>query len=140
IRPGYLPGQYPSAGPLPHLIDVWRAGAPALGFLAPDIHFPEVAHRAGLRTRRGHPLVVPEALRSTDAAANALDAFGAHGALGFSPFGIESIEAPAAAALRAAYDVVTRLTPLIVDHLGDGSMTALLPPSDEQREPHRVIL
>jgi beta-galactosidase GanA len=27
IRPGYQPGQYPSAGPLPHLIDVWRAGA-----------------------------------------------------------------------------------------------------------------
>jgi beta-galactosidase GanA len=28
IRPGHMPGQYPSAGPLPHLIDVWRAGGP----------------------------------------------------------------------------------------------------------------
>ena len=28
-----------SAGPLPHLIDVWRAGAPAIDFLAPDIYF-----------------------------------------------------------------------------------------------------
>src|SRR5690606_13112937 len=27
-RPGTVPGQYPSGGPLPHLIDVWRAGAP----------------------------------------------------------------------------------------------------------------
>ena len=39
IRPGYQPGQYPSAGPLPHLMDVWRAGAPTIDFLAPDIYF-----------------------------------------------------------------------------------------------------
>ena len=36
IRPGYQPGQYPSAGPLPHLMDVWRAGAPQIDFLSPD--------------------------------------------------------------------------------------------------------
>ncbi|MGH8187700.1 MAG: beta-galactosidase, partial [Steroidobacteraceae bacterium] len=40
IRPGRQPGEYPSAGPLPHLIDVWRAGAPSIDFLAPDIYFP----------------------------------------------------------------------------------------------------
>src|SRR5262249_8349331 len=34
IRPGYQPGQYPSAGPLPHLLDVWRAGAAQIDFLA----------------------------------------------------------------------------------------------------------
>ena len=28
IRPGYRPGQYPSAGPLPHLFDIWKAAAP----------------------------------------------------------------------------------------------------------------
>ena len=27
-RPGRAPGEYPSGGPLPHLIDVWKAGAP----------------------------------------------------------------------------------------------------------------
>src|SRR5262249_31410848 len=26
IRPGYQPGQYPAGGPLPHLMDIWRAG------------------------------------------------------------------------------------------------------------------
>src|SRR5690349_4363517 len=30
IRPGYQPGRYVSAGPLPHLIDVWRAAAPSI--------------------------------------------------------------------------------------------------------------
>src|SRR5690606_26224069 len=38
IRPGYQPGQYPSAGPLPHLIDVWRAAAPTIDFISPDIY------------------------------------------------------------------------------------------------------
>src|SRR5439155_6456081 len=38
-RPGWRPGQYPSAGPLPHLIDVWRAGAPSLDMLSPDVYF-----------------------------------------------------------------------------------------------------
>jgi beta-galactosidase GanA len=37
IRPGKRPGDYPSGGPLPHLFDVWRAAAPAVDFLAPDI-------------------------------------------------------------------------------------------------------
>jgi hypothetical protein len=37
IRPNYKPGQYPSAGPLPHLFDIWRAAAPQVDFLSPDI-------------------------------------------------------------------------------------------------------
>jgi len=28
IREGYKPGQYPSAGPLPHLRDIWRREQP----------------------------------------------------------------------------------------------------------------
>src|SRR5262249_53560007 len=39
IRPGYQPGRYVSAGPLPHLIDVWRAAAPSIDMLSPDIYF-----------------------------------------------------------------------------------------------------
>ncbi|WP_299039310.1 DUF5597 domain-containing protein [uncultured Pseudokineococcus sp.] len=140
IRPGALPGQYPSAGPLPHLVDVWRAGAPALDFIAPDIYFPNFAEWAGRYARTGDPLFVPEALRSTDAAANALYAYGAHSAIGFSPFGIESIEGDAATLLAAANDVVRQLTPLMTAHAGDGSMTGLLPPTDDQRTPHRVRL
>jgi len=30
IRPGRKPGEYPSAGPLPQVFDVWRAGAPTI--------------------------------------------------------------------------------------------------------------
>ena len=32
------PGTYPSGGPLPEVHDIWRAGAPDIDILAPDIH------------------------------------------------------------------------------------------------------
>jgi beta-galactosidase GanA len=140
IRPGAQPGQYPSAGPLPHLADIWRAGAPTLDFIAPDVYFPNFAHWADAYVGSGNPLFVPEALRSVDAAANALYAFGRHGALGFSPFGIESVAGNEAAMLAGAYDVVAQLAPLIAEHAGDGSMTGLLPPAADLRTPHRVRL
>ena len=35
---GRQPGQYPSAGPLAHLIDIWRAGAPQLLCIAPALY------------------------------------------------------------------------------------------------------
>jgi len=59
-RPGWLPWRYPSAGPLPHLMDVWKAGAPAIDFLSPDIYFPNIKHWANLYTRQGNPLFIPE--------------------------------------------------------------------------------
>src|SRR5690606_37556787 len=42
-RPGVAPGDYPSGGPLAHLADEWRDGAPSIDFLAPDIYFPNFA-------------------------------------------------------------------------------------------------
>ncbi|MBE3134196.1 MAG: beta-galactosidase, partial [Acidobacteria bacterium] len=72
IRPGYLPGQYPSGGPLPHLIDVWRAAAPAIDFLSPDIYFPNFAEWCRRYTRSENPLFIPEAQRTSDASVNVL--------------------------------------------------------------------
>jgi len=40
-RPGKKPGEYPSGGPLPHLFDAWKVGAPSLDLLAPDIYMPD---------------------------------------------------------------------------------------------------
>jgi hypothetical protein len=138
IRPGFQPGQYPSAGPLPHLIDVWRAAAPSLSFVSPDIYFPNFAEWADLYLRGGNPLFVPEALRSPEAAVNGLYVFGACGGIGFSPFGIESIAEPAAELLAASNDLIRQLTPLIIENQGKGTMTALLAPAAEQRRPLEV--
>jgi beta-galactosidase GanA len=140
IRPGYQPGQYPSAGPLPHLIDVWRAGAPALDFLAPDIYFQNFSQWAQLYTRSGNPLFIPEAMRSPEAAVNALYAFGALDAIGFSPFAIESNTEPAAGFLAASFDLVRQLTPLLAERQGRGLTAGFLQESAETLQPQQVLL
>lgn len=140
IRPGYQPGQYPSAGPLPHLFDVWRAAAPALDFLAPDIYFADFARWTALYRRGGNPLFIPEALRAPEAAVNALYAFGAHDALGFSPFAIESNTEPAAGYLAASFDLVRQLTPLLVAKQGRGFTAGFLQENLESKQPQQVRL
>ena len=138
IRPGHQPGQYPSAGPLPHLIDVWRAGAPSIDFLAPDIYFTAFVEWARRYTRSGNPLFIPEALRSREASVNGLYAFGALDAIGFSPFGIESIADAAAKELAASYGLVAQLEPWILSLQGQGKMAGLLSEGPEQRQPQEL--
>jgi len=138
IRPGYQPGQYPSAGPLPHLIDVWRAAAPALDFLAPDIYFQNFSQWAQAYTRNGNPLFIPEALRSPEAAVNALYAFGQLDAIGFCPFAIESSTEPAAGYLTASFDLVRQLAPLLAGKQGRGLTAGFLQESVESKQPLQV--
>jgi beta-galactosidase GanA len=138
IRPGHQPGQYPSGGPLPHLFDVWRAAAPSLDFLSPDIYFQSFVEWARRYARPGNPLFVPEAMRSPEAAVNGLYAIGAHDAIGFSPFGIESIGEVAAKHLAASYDLLAQVEPLLLGLQGQGRTAGLLSQGEEQRQPQQV--
>jgi hypothetical protein len=140
IRPGHQPGQYPSAGPLPHLVDVWRAGAPSVDFLAPDIYFQNFVEWVRRYKRSGNPLFVPEAMRTVEASVNGLYAFGAHDAIGFSPFGIESIGEAAGRHLAGSYGLVAQLEPLILERQGGEGMAGLLSEGPEQRQPQQVRL
>jgi beta-galactosidase GanA len=140
IRPGHLPGQYPSAGPLPHLMDVWRAGAPAIDFLSPDIYFQAFAEWCRKYHRSGNPLFIPEAILGPVSSVNALYAIGQHDAIGFSPFSIESLQNPEASPLAQSYGILNQLAPLILEHQGKGSMAGLLPEGPEQRAPQQLRL
>ena len=127
-RPGRIPGEYPSGGPLPHLIDVWKAGAPSLDFLAPDIYFPNFTQIVDRYKRPDNPLFIPEAHNADNpiVPANAFYAIGEHDALGFGPFSIDSIdEAPGA--LKDAYAVLDQLRPVILDAQGTGRMAGFKP-------------
>jgi beta-galactosidase GanA len=122
-RTGRKPGEYPSGGPLPHLLDVWKAGAPSLDFLAPDIYFPNFAQLAARFNRADNVLFVPEANNATNSQgpANAFFAFGELDTLGFSPFSIESLgDAPNA--LSRSYEVFAQLAPLIIANRGKQRM------------------
>jgi beta-galactosidase GanA len=126
IRPGRKPGEYPSAGPLPHLFDVWRAGAPTIDFLAPDIYFPNYVEWARAYDVPNYPFFVPETGRQRETTpANAFYTFGAHDAMGFSPFAIEGFAANDP--LGDAYKVLQSLAPLILEHQGKGTMTGVRP-------------
>jgi hypothetical protein len=126
IRPGYKPGQYPSAGPLPHLMDIWRAGAPAIDFLSPDIYFPDFKHWCQKYHQSANPLFIPEADRNAGCAENVFYAIGAHDAMGFSPFSIESIENPQQAPIAKSYAILGQLSPLILAHQGHDTMRGVL--------------
>ncbi len=140
IRPGHQPGQYPSAGPLPHLLDVWRAGAPAIDLLAPDIYFQNFTEWVRRYDRSGNPLFIPEALATPEASVNGIFAFASHNAIGFSPFGIETVNESTARGLADGFELLSRLSPLITKHQGLGTMLGLLAEGAEQRQPQRVLL
>jgi hypothetical protein len=118
------PGRTPSGGPLPHVHDVWRAGAPRIDILAPDLYNDFVAFGAKY-TRNGNPLFIPETQGGAEGAARALYAFGRHDAIGISPFGIDRM-AGNDPELAAGYDLLSRLTPLILQHQGNSTMSAVL--------------
>jgi beta-galactosidase GanA len=125
IRPNYKPGQYPSAGPLPHIMDIWRAGAPLIDFLSPDIYFPNFIEWCQKYHRSGNPLFIPEAGRGGESPANAFYAFGQHDAMGFCPFSIESFGDADNAPLGKAYDILSQLTPIIMENQGKGTMAGV---------------
>ncbi|MCK5745640.1 MAG: DUF5597 domain-containing protein, partial [Oricola sp.] len=129
-RPGTEPGEYPSAGPLPHLKDLWEIGAPSIDFLAPDIYFPNFVYWMNRYVWPGNMLFIPEAHHAgaAEAPANALYVFGELDAMGFSPFSIESIDDPETSSLKDAYALLKELAPLILAHRGKETMKGLRAP------------
>jgi len=140
ICPGHQPGQYPSAGPLPHLMDVWRAGAPKIDFLSPDIYFQNFAEWVRRYDRSGNPVFIPEAMPGPVDSVNALYAIGQHNAIGFSPFSIDSLDEETTAAVTTSYDLLTQLAPLLLGNQGKGVMAGLLPEGPEQRQAQQLRL
>lgn len=125
---GRLPGQYPSAGPLAHLIDLWHAGAPQLAMLAPDIYdtgFKGWADQYALPNNR---LFIPESRCCENSGVRALYAFGEHHALGFSPFAIDQAPPRETENITKAYDLIRQLSHLLPLNRGNqrGSSWGLL--------------
>jgi hypothetical protein len=106
---GRQPGQYPSAGPLAHLIDLWHYGAPQLLCLAPDIYdmgFKGWADQYALPNNR---LFIPESRCCENSGARAMYAFGEHQALGFSPFAIDQASPKETESITKAYSLLHQL-------------------------------
>ena len=106
---GRRPGEYPSAGPLAHLIDLWHCGAPSVDLLAPDIYdtgFKQWAAQYALPNNR---LFIPESRCCQNSGVRALYAFGEHQALGFSPFAIDQAKPEETETVTRTYDLLRQL-------------------------------
>ena len=115
---GRRPGEYPSAGPLAHLIDFWHEGAPSIDLLAPDIYdtgFKSwcAQYAMPLRPQDGgkvkNRLFIPESRCCENSGVRALYAFGEHQALGFSPFAIDQASEKETESVTKAYALLRQL-------------------------------
>jgi hypothetical protein len=122
----YIPGKYPSGAPLPQVIDLWRAAAPSIDFISPDIYTDEFIWVCNEFTRSGNPLFIPETLGGTTGAARAFYAIGAFNAFGFAPFGIDGAAYGKNDPLNETYAVLQNLSPIILENQGINSMRGLL--------------
>jgi hypothetical protein len=135
-RPG--PGQYPSGGPLPHLFDLWRAAAPAVDIYSPDIWSGGFADWCTRYVWAGNPLFIPEIRGDATTAANVFYAVGQHKALGFSPFGVETLQAQVAEQLTRSYELLSQMAGLILESQAKGSIAGVM--LDPQNSASKITL
>jgi beta-galactosidase GanA len=122
------PGDYPSGGPQPRVTDVWKAARsfeklPSIDLYAPDLYDSDFAGWAAKYHRDGNPLFLPETNSGQAGAANIFYATGEDGALGFSPFGIDSTgfrDKTGPAALAASYATIAEIAPTLLAVQGGG--------------------
>ncbi len=118
IHPGAA-GTYDNGGPTDDVLPIWKAAAPAIDVIAPDIYLPDYARYTKVLELYGRPdnaLFVPETGSSAAYARYFFAALG-RGAIGFSPFGMDAtayVNEPAGATRNdektiAPFAVVDRL-------------------------------
>lgn len=120
------PGEYPSAGPLAHLIDIWKCAAPSIDLLAPDLYDKGFVDWVAQYKLHNNPLFIPEIRLEPNDGVRAFYVFGQHDAIGFSPFSIEDAPDDGNYKLTKAYAKLDELMPLITKYQGKEQMKGIL--------------
>jgi alpha-L-fucosidase len=131
-HPGEKPGEYPNGGPVSRVMDIYKVAAPSIDLCAPDIYltnFREICHMY-TRPAKNNPLFIPEC--EGDNPGKAYYALGECDAIGFSPFGVESMAADRGYA--QSFAVLGELLPLIRQYQGTGKMRAVLKEGDKNAD------
>lgn len=135
-QPGMgAPGGFPSGSPLPEVIDVWRAAAPAIDFTAPDIYINEFEWVLSQFALSENPIFIPEC--RTDIA-KALYAYGEYDAMGFAPFGFDGPQGQGAggasdeefANLGKCYGLLSGMGNMLIDNYNSDKMRGLMVTAD----------
>ena len=112
------PGNYPSGGPILSVLDIWKAGAPDINFLTPDIYGADFKDQAAYFHRVDNPLFIPE---TNNTEGPATYSFAEHDAICFSPFGIDR----SSQVLQREYQFLRHTMPLILKNQGTGLMRGI---------------
>lgn len=113
-KPG-KPGNFPSGGPILSVLDIWKAGAPAIDILAPDLYGADFKDEVRFFHRTDNPLFIPET-NTTDGPASW--AFAEEDAICVSPFGIDN----RGSVMEKEYGLLSQLMPVIAQYQGTGKM------------------
>ena len=127
---GRLPGEYPSAGPLAHLKDIWHAAAPTINFLSPDLYDSGFTSWVATYALPDNPLFIPEIKATPANSAQAYYVIGEHNAIGLSPFAFNLRPEADYEYQRKGNETLQSLTPVIARHLGKGTMNGFYFDSD----------
>lgn len=129
------PGEYPSAGPLAHLIDIWECGAPVIDLLAPDLYDNGFAGWVAQYKLHNNPLFIPEVKLGNNNGVQAFYVFGEHDAIGYCPFSIENSAEDVP--LTKAYSKLKELMPVLTKYQRSGQSKGLL---FDQENKERILL
>jgi len=134
---GRKPGEYPSAGPLAHLMDIWKKEAPSVDIMAPDIYDTGFASWASqYYVKDKNPLFIPESRCCINSGVRAFYVFGEYDALGFSPFAIDQTSKDNEEVINKSYALLKELSPLLLKYQGKGLSHGLL---FDQENKERII-
>ncbi|OII18402.1 hypothetical protein BIV01_02325 [Curtobacterium sp. MCBA15_013] len=106
---GQQPGSYPSGGPVAGMLPLWRALAPALDLIVPDIYFGDFTAICERYAAVSFGLFIPEMRRDAVGVGDAFIAIGQHRAIGVAPFGVDSMTDAEALPLQDAYGILAAL-------------------------------
>lgn len=139
ISPGEArAGDWPSGTPTPHVLDIWKAAAPHIGVLAPDIYSANFRAIAAQYSRADNPLLIVETSFAPSHAPFAFSTLAEFNGIGFAPFGIDHAAEngklnPRAKALADSYQVLEPLLPLIEKYQFTGKLFSLVEVADSSK-------
>lgn len=129
---GRKAGEYPSAGPLAHLMPIWKTVAPSIDLICPDIYDKGFASWTSQYATEDNQLFIPEVRMEAENGARVFYALGHHAAIGFSPFSIDNMPEDESYPLKKAYELLTPALDLIAEKQAAGKIYGMLADATEK--------
>jgi len=134
VAGGFM-SSYPSGGPVMATKAIWKACAPSVDVMSPDIYSPLFKTCADHYAQEDNALLIPETRATGQAAACAMYCVGEHNAVAFSPFGVDQMPSADPMSdghrLAVAYDMLNDADDVIRKAHAQGHIWGFLQENDE---------